>query len=214
MENIVELWKELNIEKVLFNFDCGGDSMGDTNIVIINKDNKEISNNDIETYIDDNVYNRVDFYVNSDGHYIGEEGVVIIRLDEEEEELTYEKEATSTFSETTNRQVEVELTNEEIDFVKNFVSEIGGGFGERTYFNFKKDFIITDEIDTLMKNLIKKIDDVVSKYEPDIEEGGELEEWYRFTTNEDNLSVNSDVEIIDNTLILNSTFQYIIPGGR
>ena len=88
------------IDELETDFYCGGDSMGDTELRIYDK--KEQSLHDdinfereggsswgeykerILTLIEDKIYADVEFYVNSDGHYQGESGVVEMTFDEEE----------------------------------------------------------------------------------------------------------------------------------
>lgn len=211
MENIIKLWKDLDIKEVRFDYDCGGDSMGDTNITIHTNSNETIENDEVEKFFDNEVYKVVDFYVNSDGHYIGENGVVIITFDEDEQDFSFYKDAMSQYSETITEEVGVKLTKAEIDFINKFVESFGGGMDERTTFNYKMDFIITDEFDALMKSIKQKVDEVVSNHRPEVEQGDdddvEFGDWYRFTTNEDDIS-ETEVKIENDEVIVSVTCQY------
>lgn len=153
-EEIIDLWKKLNVTEIEFIFSCGGDSMGDTEIVI-NTDEGVIENDKLKSYFDYEVYNNVDFYVNSNGHYQGESGTVYITL--ENNDFVYNKTSVSEYYEVFSYEEEVKLTKEETDFLDKYVSEISGSeYGGETFF-YKKDFILTDELEKIQKNIINKI---------------------------------------------------------
>ena len=44
MAEIVKIWKENNVDRVEFQFSCGGDSMNDTSILIYDKEDNLVSN--------------------------------------------------------------------------------------------------------------------------------------------------------------------------
>ena len=104
-EEIIKLWKEKNIDHVDFNFSCGGDSMNDTEIQIYDKQGNEVECSEISDHIDSEVYNKVEFYVNSDGHYMGESGTVKVELVEDDEEpyLSYSKSSSIKSSNTSHK---------------------------------------------------------------------------------------------------------------
>jgi len=191
MKDIIKLWKKLGIQEVEFEFDCGGDSMGSTEIrIYTNKSNNEtIENETISDFIDDEVYKHVDFYVNSDGHYSGESGIVYIHLDDDEESLTYYKCGRSNYNEMHTEKVDVLLSDEEVQFLNEFVSSFGGGMDEIFGVNYKKDFILTDELEVAIKDLQDKFENHSYDFQP--ETGGEVEdESHRFnTTNEDTMQM-------------------------
>ena len=119
-KEIIQLWKELQITHIDFEFSCGGDSMNDTTLNI-HKGDEIIENDVISTYFENEVYNEVRFYEASDGHYMGEMGNVIIHLNDEDEGFTYNKQAQSEFNETMTTDLEIELTDEEkliVDLLK------------------------------------------------------------------------------------------------
>lgn len=205
-KEIIKLWNELNIDHINFNFSCGGDSMGDTDIEIFDKDGEIIENSDLHNYFDSDIYNRVDFYVNSDGHYIGESGYVEITLvdDDEESYFSYCKIAESEFSEHFTGIGVVTLTDEERTFIAEYVDNINGGDGGFDI-NYKKDFILTDEYENLVKELKEKISDFTSDFYPE-EAQGEPNDWVTYTTNED----GDDLVIDDNGLNLHITREYIV----
>ena len=203
-KEIIQLWKELQITHIDFEFSCGGDSMNDTTLNI-HKGDEIIENTIISTYFENEVYNEVSFYEASDGHYMGEMGNVIIELNDEDEGFTYNKQAQSEFNETMTTDLEIELTDEEIAFVKEFVSNINGGSDEDTNFNYKKDFIINDKREELIESIGDKVGDVCDNFTPEFEGDGELQDWYSFTTSE---HTDSEITIEDNKIIVTITNQY------
>ena len=204
-ENIIKIWKEKNIDHVNFNFSCGGDSMNDTSIEIFDKEGELVQDSELETYFDDKTYNNVDFYVNSDGHYQGEFGVVTIEFDEDENDFTYSKSSSSEWSESSVNEAEIELTDEEVKFVADYVLNINGGEDD-IQTNYKKDFILTNEQEETLKGLEEKISEFAQDYTPnDIE--GEMNEWHTYTTNEE----GEELKLVDNmlTLSINKSFDVI-----
>lgn len=208
VEKIIQLWKELEITHIDFEFTCGGDSMNDTTLIIY-KDKESIENETISTYFDHEVYNRVEFYVNSDGHYMGENGNVHIELNDEGDEFWYSKSAQSEWCERMTSEVEVELTDEEVAFVKEFVRDINGGESEQANLNYKKDFIINEKRKELIDSIGKKVDDACGGFTPDIEGDGELSDWYSFTTNEDDIT-DGEVAFKGNKMLVTLSNEYYV----
>jgi len=205
-EKIIEIWKELQITHIDFEFTCGGDSMNDTTLNI-HKGEEIIENDIISTYFDNEVYNAVEFYVNSDGHYQGESGNVLIQMNDEGDGFNFMKSAQSEYCERITNEVEVELTDEEIVFVKEFVRDINGGEGEGSNLNYKKDFIINEKRKELIDSIGEKVADICGGFVPEFEGNGELNDWYSFTTNEDDIT-DSELNIKGNKLIVNVTNEY------
>lgn len=192
LKEAIARWKELNVDRVVLTFNCGGDSMGDMEWDVRTVDDDLISNEDLISYFDREVFNRVDFYVNSDGHYIGESGTVTIELEDYEDDdiepdFSYNKEAYSDYSESHASTVLIALTDAEVAYIKEYVRDINGGADEHVNINYSKDFIMTDEMSELEASISEKIGDFTSQYMPeDIEEGGQLEDWYNFNTDDFN----------------------------
>jgi len=203
-EKIVKLWKELGIDHINFNFNCGGDSMGDTNIEIFDKENEWVESQELVDYFDRETYNNVDFYVNSDGHYQGESGCVEITLNEDEDDFYYIKNAQSEWSERFDGKTKVSLTDEEAAFVSEFVDNLNGEEDNFTI-NYKKDFILTDKQEKLVESLEEKIIQSCYDFEPEDAEG-EATDWFVFTTNED----NEDLVLVGNDLTLTVSRDYTI----
>jgi hypothetical protein len=200
-ERIIQLWKELQITHINFGFSCGGDSMNDTTLNI-HKGEEIIENDTISTYFDNEVYNEVNFYEASDGHYMGESGNVLIEL--EDDEFIYSKSAEEEWCERVTNEVEIELTDEEIKFVEEFVANINGSEGEGININYKKDFIINEKREELIESIENKISDFCDDYVPE-DVGGELNDWYSYNTNED---TDSELVIKDNNIIVNISNEY------
>jgi len=203
-EKIVKLWKELGIDHINFKFNCGGDSMGDTDIEIFDKENEWVENQELVDYFDRETYNNVEFYVNSDGHYQGESGCVEITLNEDEDDFYYIKNAQSEWSERFDGKTKVSLTDEEAAFVSEFVDNLNGEEDNFTI-NYKKDFILTDKQEKLVESLEQKINKTCYTFEPEDAEG-EATDWFVFTTNED----NEDLVLVGNDLTLKVSREYTI----
>jgi hypothetical protein len=205
MENIIKLWKELNVENVNFNFSCGGDSMNDTDIEIIDKEGNFVESDELIDYFDNEVYRKVDFYVNSDGHYIGESGSVYITLDEDDDEpyFNYSKSAQSEWSEMSTETTTITLNDKESKFIVDYVSNINGG-SDNGVINYKKDFILTDEEETIATDLLDKITEFARDFEPE-NINGEAEDWFSFTTND----VGEELTLVDNELTITIQQSYI-----
>jgi hypothetical protein len=194
-EQIIKLWKELGVEQVILEFDCGGDSMGSTDWTIETAKGS-IDNQEIEDYFDNEVYNNVDFYVNSDGHYQGEAGQVIIELVEDDEEpyFSYSKQAESEWSESITNDLEIKLTEKEAEFIKKNIINFNGDEGQINSV-FNGDLFLSDEDEAFLNELEQKILDEVQDFSPEIDEG-ELEEWFNFNTEENNLTINDNNELV------------------
>ena len=201
MEKIIEIWKKENIERAVFNFYCGGDSMGDTDLSFEDSEGKRIEFSDtknedtLATYFDNEVYNEVSFYEASDGHYQGESGNVFITLDSEDM-FSYYKDAQSEWSEQIANNIDIELTNDEVEFIKEFVTNINGGRDGSATINYKKDFIMTDKRKDMANRIMEVIDEETRNYVPENIDG-ELEEWYNFTTDSNDVT---EITIEDNKL--------------
>lgn len=188
-KTVYQLWRELGISYANYEFDCGGDSMGSTTLTLIGKDGEQISNQEIEDYIENEIYNRVEFYVNSDGHYQGEAGTVEITLDEDGEDFSYCKSSTSEWCESLTSEIQIELDEKEIAFIKERLLNINGSMDNFTV-NYKTDFILTDEDEELVDKLKDKMYGELSSFRPETKH--EVREWYTFTTDIGNKEITFD----------------------
>lgn len=206
----IALWKELGITSATMEFSCGGDSMNDYHFTFYNpnSENKEVESSELESFFDDEVFRRVEFYVNSDGHYIGEFGNVEISLDEDAEEPTfsYYKSAQAEWSESFTDEVVVELTEKEVEFVRTKVRNLVGS-QDGSSINYKGDCILNDEEEQISDTLLEKITNEVENHEFENAEGDQ-EDWFQFNTDE----VDGDVlpKIEGNKLFISATRQFLV----
>lgn len=181
----IEQWKEHNIDHVDFEFSCGGDSMNDTTIFIYDKGNKVVQNSDIEKYIDEAIYDEVNFYECSDGHYMGESGTVTITINEENDDFEYLKSSEEEWCEHEPFIEKIQLTDEEVDFIDKYVSDINGNMGEGDYnINYKADFVQTDELVVVEEVLMKKVQDYFENYETNL---SDMSDWHTMEVNDTTL---------------------------
>lgn len=183
-EQAIALWNNNGIVRAEMEFYCGGDEMGDYSFVYFNADDEEVECCDLDDFFDKAVFDRVDFYVNSDGHYMGESGTVHIELNTDEEEIyfTYSKSAQSEWQETITNTLTIHLTDEQIAYLKEYVRSFNGGSDENPNFNYSKDFIMTDEHERIEKEITTILNETTSDYEPETD--NELNEWYNYQNEE------------------------------
>lgn len=205
----IQIWKDKGIVKANFEFQCGGDQMNDTSLTFFNEAGDEVSCPELEDYIDGEIYNQVEFYVNSDGHYQGESGNVYITLEEDNDEeegatFIYEKESESEWSETFSEVGYCELTPAEAEFVNKYIhSFVGGEDGART--NFKADCILNDEDGELLESIISKISDFAEGYVFKNAEGEESD-WLNYTTDMEEATIDDYIHNENNpSLVINET---------
>lgn len=199
-EQAVKEWQDLSIDKCEVSFDCGGDSMGDTDFSFFSKGNKVTSvSQELQDYVENVMYNQCTFYQNSDGHYQGERGIVEITLEEDDDDDTYyfvcQKYATAEYNETFTIIEDVKLTQNQLVYINDNISTIWGGSDDHTQIIYKRDFILTDEDEVIENELKALIENVAENVKPDVE--GEVQEWHQFTTNDDNkleeLTIDGDI---------------------
>ena len=143
---MIELWKKLDINECIMEFSCGGDSMNETEFKFFNSKNEEVDGEELEGYFENQVYNEVEFYEVSDGQYMGEFGQVVITLEEDGEEpmFSYDKQATGEWEERELEVMEFELTDSEVKFLTEKVDSIVGGEDGQAI-NYKTDCVLSDE---------------------------------------------------------------------
>lgn len=204
----IALWKELGITSANMEFSCGGDNMNDYvfRFHTDNSENKEVESSELNSFFDDEVFRRVEFYENSDGHYIGEFGNVQIVLEKDDEYFSYYKSAQSEFLESFTDEVVVELTEKEVDFVRTKVLNLVGS-QDNGSINYKGDCILNDDEEQISDTLLVKVYDKVENHE--FENGnGEQQDWFRFGTDE----VDGDVlpKIEGNKLYISATREFCV----
>ena len=185
-EKIIQLWIEKGVSSINFEFDCGGDDMGETTLNILDAKGMAIECKEIEDYFDRKIYDNVGFYVNSDGHYMGERGSVNVYLETDEDEpyFSYSKSSMEEYNEREQFDEMIELSDEEIEYISLYVNNINTGWGEDINFNYGTDFIKTDRHEELEKSISEKLTKYYDDYVPDVV--GELSGAdMSFNTNED-----------------------------
>ena len=195
-ESVIEAvseWKKLGIDNANMEFSCGGDSMSDYSFTFYTKnksavtgrpENIEVESEELVVFFDRQIFDDVEFYVNSDGHYIGESGNVVINLNDDEDGFVYDKQSQSEGSESYEETIHIKLSKEEIEFVKNKILNINGGTDGDATFNYKIDCVITDEEEELIEVLGKRLENECETYEfQDVE--GEEEDWFTWSTNQE-----------------------------
>jgi hypothetical protein len=189
----VSEWKRLGIDNANMEFSCGGDSMSDYSFTFYTKnksavtgrpENIEVESEALISFFDLQIFDDVEFYVNSDGHYIGESGNVVITLNDDEDGFEYDKQSQSEWSESYEETIHIKLSKEEVEFVKNKILNINGGQDGDATFNYKIDCVITDEEEELIEVLGKRLENECETYEfEDVE--GEEEDWFTWSTNQE-----------------------------
>lgn len=183
-KEMYELWKAEGIAKCVIEFSCGGDSMNDLVVYCYNEDESQVECKPLETYFNDQVYENVEFYVNSDGHYQGESGSVTITWDEDDDCFTYEKESESEWSESEMVSIPVKLTKKELAYMKAYISNFNGETNGSPAVNYSRDFIITDELQEIEDSITEKLENTIEGHDFTPTEGM-LDDWYTYSTNED-----------------------------
>jgi len=186
MQEIIKKWNEANISYAEFQFSCGGDSMNDTSLSFYDVDGNVVDESgNLESYFEDEVYKNVQFYEASDGHYIGESGCVRIELSDEGDEFYYTKSAEAEWSENKSGEVLVPITDEEFKILDEYILGMANSSWNGANVDYKKDFILTDELEVAIKDLQDKLENHSYDFQPETK--GEVEdESHRFnTTNED-----------------------------
>ena len=213
-KDAVKLWEKLGVSNATLTFNCGGDCMGDTDWELFDKDGGVISSDELVNYFETVIYDEVEFYVNSDGHYMGEFGTVEIELTDEDETITledgeiiskdstfmYSKISSSEWEESVHNDIEIELTENEANYIKSFVGDINGGEDDGANFNYKKDFIKTDEMVEIEGSIAEKVNKDTSEYQP--EDCYDIRDVYHF---------ESRCDFNDNSLMVEITnYDYVI----
>lgn len=204
-KELIDLWKKNNIKEVVLTFDCGNDSMGNMEWNTYTEDGvceNSIVKNVIETYFDRVVYDNVDFYSISDGHYMGEYGTVSIVLDEEGDEpkFSYSKSAASEYEDSHTECTSIEITEEAKEVLQRLVSNLTGSQGEWIIV-YKNDCIVTDEETKVINQVCEIINEHSETFDPDTEHEVIDDGFYEWTTN----IGKGNLEFKDNTILFDHT---------
>ena len=193
---MIELWKKLDIQRCEMEFSCGGDSMNETDFTFYDSQDKQVDADELESYFENEVYNQVEFYEVSDGHYMGEFGQVVITLEDEDDEpfFQYDKQSQSEWEEREIEVMKYDLTDSEVKFLTEKVDSIVGGEDGQAI-NYKTDCVLSDEEEELSEKLLQDIADAANEY--DFQDAdGEPQDWFTFSTD----TGDGEIEIIDNKL--------------
>jgi len=177
-------------------FSCGGDSMNETDFTFYDSQDNQVDADELESYFEGEVYNQVEFYEVSDGHYMGEFGQVVITLEDEDDEpfFQYDKQSQSEWEEREIEVMKYDLTDSEVKFLTEKVDSIVGGEDGQAI-NYKTDCVLSDEEEELSEKLLQDIADAADEY--DFQDAdGEPQEWFTFSTD----TGEGEIEIIDNKL--------------
>jgi hypothetical protein len=167
-KEVIQLWIENGVDQIDYEFDCGGDSMVETTLNILDKEGNSIECKEIEDYFENKIYDNVEFYVNSDGHYMGERGNVYVYLNDEKDGFDYSKTSMEEYSEREEFDVMVELSDEEIEYLGLYVNNINTGWGSDMNFNYATDFIKTDRHEVLEESIGEKLTKFYDDYNPEL----------------------------------------------
>lgn len=204
MQEIINLWKENKVHECIMRFSCGGDSMNEE-FTLYDKDGKELNCPEITDYFENAVDDNVEFYVNSDGYYQGEAGTVTITLYDEEDGFSYYKDAESEYSEEFTGITSVELSQDELDFIKTYARIILGNMDNKRIV-YQRDCILNNDAVRIQEDLLEKIFDVAQEYQnPNAD--GDAGEWFVFTTAIDDEEV---LHLEGNSLNLSITQSYYV----
>lgn len=170
LKEAIKEWKKLKIVSCTMDFSCGGDSMNDVNFEFFKENGKKVKSEYLDSFFDDQVYKNVEFYVNSDGYYMGEAGTVEITLNEDDEEpfFNYYKSSESEYYEAISREIIVDLTEKEIKFLKSKVTSVQGSNddgAEESFFNYQKDCFLSDAEVSMVKTLSRKFYETAESYD-------------------------------------------------
>lgn len=160
MEEMIRIWKECGVREAEFHFDCGGDSMNETHWVFLDSKGETIDSSSlsaVESQLENDVYDNIQFYEASDGHYLGESGTVNVTLNDEGYGFDMYKSSTEQWNETLSVDEEIDISEELGRLLHKKVASIVSvdgwsmmrGLGD-TERNYKDDCIISDREEELI----------------------------------------------------------------
>lgn len=206
IDEMIALWKKLKVAKCVMEFSCGGDSMNDTSFTFKNRKGEEIESSELDSYFEDAVYNNVNFYECSDGVYEGEFGQVIIKLNKAGDDFDYVKKATAEYNEDFYERTTIELPENIMKFLQKNVQDVTGDlYNDDTNVTYKRDLVLTDADETLIKELEEKLTVLADNYEFQKLKEEEHDETRGFTTSKEN---DAPLKIKGNKLTVYITCRY------
>ncbi len=173
---IISLFESNTVDLIQVDFQAGGDSVNLVEVEGMYCNSKEVvlNTSDFADTIIELVYDNVSFYETSDGHYMGESGIIAITY--EAGKLTYEKEAQYEYSEHYSKECELEISKKEALFYNSYIENIYAyevnSLVEKEDFKvqFKNNFFLNTENVKLLDSILTKIKKEVKKTAEEIEE--------------------------------------------
>lgn len=193
-QDAVQEWKRLGITSCTMQFSCGGDSMNDYSFEFCKDSVGKVESEELKDFFDNEVFKKVEFYENSDGHYIGEAGSVEIELNgtgEEDDEyfFSYSKTSQSEWNESFTETIVVKLTEEEINFIESKVLRIAGDLETDPFCVYKRDCILSKREMEIRDELGKKLNEIAEEHEFE-EASGEKQDYYQWEINTEEMQAN------------------------
>jgi hypothetical protein len=180
VSQIKELFTSGKVDKIVWNYQAGGDSINDySNNFYLNDEEVTIEGIDVSDYVLD----IIDIADTSDGHYLGEFGNVIITL--EDDELQVVKDYQTEWSVSEDEVMYISVSEKQIEVLKKIKSFTLSVYEHSLEdIDFTEDLYITNEmntaIDNIVENAIDKADDFLNSLPNDIDD-------YKTITMEDGL---------------------------
>ena len=206
MEVAVQCWKDLKINHCIMDFSCGGDEMQDVDFVFYGENENVLPSDTLNDFFKVEVFEKVDFYVNSSDEYIGEFGTVRIELNETQADFEYTKSTTSELSERITESFVYQLTDEEFNIFKDKIKDINGE-GRSVYFNYKSDCIISDDEISILEKFERKIKNFITDAIIENEHGEQEEESENFECDVED-TLNTEEKTID--ILVSRSFYYTV----
>ena len=177
LEVAVQCWKDLKINHCIMDFSCGGDEMQDVDFVFYGENENVLPSDTLNDFFKHEVFEKVDFYVMSDREYLGEFGTVHFELNEKQIDFEYSKYTTFEYSEEITKSFIYQFTDEEFNIFRDKIEDINGE-GRSVNFNYKSDFIISDDEISILEKFEGKIinfinNDIIENEHGDPEEESE-----------------------------------------
>lgn len=157
----IQKWKDSKLTTVLYNFYCGGDSMGDSYF------EDTFEDIELERYLEHNIYLNITFYKDSDGFYMGEFGIISITINKEADDFCYEKKAKLEYNDEIEDPVIIQLSSEAIAYIKANVTMISEGGGDLLRFTYTDNFVKTCDYQFLENYIVDNIYHAIDKHVPD-----------------------------------------------
>jgi hypothetical protein len=206
MEVAVQCWKDLKINHCIMDFSCGGDEMQDFDFIFYGEYENVLLSDTLNDFFKVEVFEKVDFYVNSSDEYIGEFGTVRIELNEKQADFEYTKSTTSELTERITESFVLQLTAEEFNIFRDKIKDINGE-GRSVYFNYKSDCIISDDEISILEKFERKIKNFITDAIIENEHGEQEEESENFECDVED-TLNTEEKTID--ILVSRSFYYTV----